>query len=132
DGYASSEPELPESSDPWQTEHAPDAARAVAVEEMPDGGERLAATIASLRERIAADPADPELLRGLGEALLEVGEREEGIAKLEAAIWELERMGAFGKAYALANEILRVDPDAVRFHQKRVEFAFRTGEKGRL
>jgi tetratricopeptide (TPR) repeat protein len=32
----------------------------------------------------------------------------------------------------VTNEILHVDPDAVRFHQKRVEFAFRSGEKPRL
>lgn len=118
--------------DPWQPERVASESHPVAVEEPPDSPDRLAARIASLRQRHEADPSDPEVLRSLGEALIEAGEREEGIAKLEAAIWELERIGAFGKAYALANEILRLEPDAVRFHQKRVEFAFRTGEKPRL
>ncbi|MGI8842343.1 MAG: tetratricopeptide repeat protein, partial [Gemmatimonadaceae bacterium] len=85
-----------------------------------------------LRARLEGDSGDPELHRRLGEALIEDGQRDEGIAELEAAIWELERMGAFGQAYALANEILHVEPDSVRFHQKRVEFAFRTGERSRL
>jgi tetratricopeptide (TPR) repeat protein len=132
DAYAASEPELQEPDSPWASEQMVDDGRAVALEEPPESNERLTARIVSLRARIAEDPGDPELLRGLGEALIEAGERDEGIAQLEGAIWELERMGAFGKAYALANEILRVDPDAVRFHQKRVEFAFRTGEKPRL
>jgi tetratricopeptide (TPR) repeat protein len=132
DAYAASEPEPQEPDSPWTSEQTLDEGSAVALQEPPETSERLTARIAWLRVRIAEDPADPELLRGLGEALIEAGERDDGIAQLEGAIWELERMGAFGKAYALANEILRVDPDAVRFHQKRVEFAFRTGEKPRL
>ncbi len=100
--------------------------------ESTEDDEELAARIEKLRARLEGDSGDPELHRRLGEALIEDGQRDEGIAELEAAIWELERMGAFGQAYALANEILRVDPDAVRFHQKRVEFAFRTGERSRL
>lgn len=102
------------------------------AEETAEGDEELATRIGKLRARLENDPGDPELHRRLGEALIEAGQRENGIAELEAAIWELERMGAFGQAYALANEILHVDPDAVRFHQKRVEFAFRTGDRPRL
>jgi tetratricopeptide (TPR) repeat protein len=105
---------------------------AVAVEDLPDEDASLDSRIAVLRTRLEADPGNAELHRELGELLLENGAREEGLEQLEAAIWEFERIGAFGRAHAMANEILHVDPDAVRFHQKRVEFAFRTGEKARL
>ena len=116
--WAATEPDLQES--------------AVAVEDLPEADASLDSRIAALRSRLEADPGDAELHRELGELLIENGAREEGLEQLEAAIWEFERVGAFGRAHAMANEILHVDPDAVRFHQKRVEFAFRTGEKARL
>ena len=132
--YMADEPEEFDADEPWDAsvDAETEAASAVATAASPDDEESLPARIASLRRRVEADPGDAELHRELGEALIEGGAREEGLEQLEASIWEFERVGGYGKAYAVANEILRIDPDAVRFHQKRVEFAFRTGEKPRL
>ena len=44
----------------------------------------------------------------------------------------LERDGDFERARRVAEEILRLDPNAVRYHQKRVEYAFRSGDRSRL
>jgi tetratricopeptide (TPR) repeat protein len=120
--------------DGWSAPEELEDIGAVAVDELPgmEPGPSLESRLADLRDRLEAEPGNAELHRELGEVLIESGARGEGLEQLEAAIWEFERIGAFGRAYTIANEILHVEPDAVRFHQKRVEFAFRTGEKGRL
>jgi tetratricopeptide (TPR) repeat protein len=113
-GFAADDADELDGDESWEAEAPTAAESAIAVADPPDEAS-VAERVGSLRARIEADPGDAELHRELG-----------------AAIWEFERVGAFGKAYTVSNEILRVDPDAVRFHQKRVEFAFRTGEKPRL
>jgi tetratricopeptide (TPR) repeat protein len=44
----------------------------------------------------------------------------------------MDRAGDLTGARSLADEILRLEPDSVRFHQKRVEYAFRCKDKPRL
>ena len=43
-----------------------------------------------------------------------------------------ERGDELDAAASIADEIVRLDPESVRHHQKRVEYAFRTNERGRL
>src|SRR5437763_7897590 len=43
-----------------------------------------------------------------------------------------ERANELDLASSLAEEIARMSPETVRFHQKRVEYAFRTNDKLRL
>jgi tetratricopeptide (TPR) repeat protein len=43
-----------------------------------------------------------------------------------------ERAGDLELASALAEEIARLEPELVKHHQKRVEYAFRTNDRGRL
>jgi tetratricopeptide (TPR) repeat protein len=43
-----------------------------------------------------------------------------------------ERADELDSAASVADEIVRVDPESIRHHQKRVEYAFRTNERGRL
>jgi tetratricopeptide (TPR) repeat protein len=64
--------------------------------------------------------------------MLESGDREGGIRELEAAMMGAERANELDLASSLAEEIARLAPDTVRFHQKRVEYAFRTNDKLRL
>lgn len=88
--------------------------------------------IAALEARVAAQPDDPEAHQALGEALVELGERERGLAELDLALGQFEAQENWTQAEDLAGEILRLDPNSVRHHQKRVEFAFRRNDKGRL
>jgi tetratricopeptide (TPR) repeat protein len=72
------------------------------------------------------------LRRELAEAMLESGDREGGVRELEAAMMGAERANELDLASSLAEEIARLAPETVRFHQKRVEYAFRTNDKLRL
>ncbi len=88
--------------------------------------------LAALEARVAAEPEDAEAHQALGEALVELGERERGLAELDMALGQFEAQENWSQAEDLADEILRLDPNSVRHHQKRVEFAFRRSDKGRL
>jgi tetratricopeptide (TPR) repeat protein len=88
--------------------------------------------LAELEARVAAQPEDAEAHQALGEALVEAGERERGLAELDLALARFEAQEDFSQAEDLADEILRLDPNSVRHHQKRVEFAFRRNDKARL
>ena len=83
----------------------------------------------ALRMRLARASSDWGLHREYGEALLETGERDAGLAELEAALIGFERDGDLDNARSVAEEIIRVNPNSVRHHQKRVEYAFRVGDK---
>ena len=92
----------------------------------------LTESLDSLRERVRRDQADWGLRRTLGEALLESGQREEGLHELELAMIGFERANDLPAATGVAAEIIRVNPHSVRHHQKRVEYAFRTNDRNAL
>lgn len=82
--------------------------------------------------RIAANPQDWEAHRRFGEALLEKGERDKGLAELDASLDGYDQAGELEQAYAVTEEILRLEPNSVRHQQKRVELAYRLGDRARL
>lgn len=88
--------------------------------------------IPSLEAAVSEDPDDPARHRALGEALLEVGERERGIEELDLSMAGWETKEEWQVAQDLADEILRLDPNSIRHHQKRVEYAFRLGDRQNL
>lgn len=90
------------------------------------------ALVSALRELVEATPSDPWLRRRLAEALLETGERERGLRELDAAMQGVEQEGDLDAAREIAKEFLRLVPDSVRHHQKCVEYAVRSGERGLL
>ncbi|MEO8561390.1 MAG: tetratricopeptide repeat protein [bacterium] len=77
-------------------------------------------------------PDDHGKRRQLAEAMLDSGVRDGGIAELERAMIGFERSDDLEAASSIAEEIVRLNPESVRHHQKRVEYAFRTNERGRL
>jgi len=102
--------------------------------EFLDLGEVTAAvpTVEELEARIAARPEDWESHRRLGEVLLESGQRERGVAELNASLEGFEQANEFESAYSVAEEVLRLDPNSIRQQQKRVELAFRLNDRTRL
>lgn len=94
--------------------------------------EPIARVVDRLKVRVLKAPNDFDLRRQLGEALLEDGEREAGLVELETAMLGYERVGDLRGASAVAEELILVEPNAVRFHQKRVEYAVRANDSGRL
>jgi tetratricopeptide (TPR) repeat protein len=85
-----------------------------------------------LQASVAADPENWRLRRELAEAMFEAGDRDSGIRELESAMFGAEQVGDLELASSLAEEIARLEPDSVKHHQKRVEFAYRTNDKPRL
>lgn len=92
----------------------------------------LANSVESLRDRCDAAPDDWGLRRQLAEALLDDGQRDAGVAELESSLAGFERDGDLDTAASVAEEIVRIAPTVIRYHQKRVEFAFRASDRMRL
>ena len=111
----------------WQTEPA-DAPPAAAPE--PAGPPPSRAD--QLRRALLQTPSAWDLHRQLAEALLEEGDRAGGMMELEATMFGYEREGNLAAASRSANELIRVEPDSVRYHQKRVEYAVRANDKSQL
>lgn len=89
-------------------------------------------SIAELEERVLDDPENPETHRALGEALLAAGEGDRGAEELDLALAAYENREDWEHATDVAHELIRLDPSGVRYHQKLVELAYRTGDKPRL
>jgi tetratricopeptide (TPR) repeat protein len=64
--------------------------------------------------------------------LLDEGQRERGLAELDAALEGYEHAERLEEAYALNEEILRVEGNSIRHQQKRVELSYRQNDRGRL
>ena len=92
----------------------------------------LAQSVDLLRLRADEDPTNWTLRRHLAEAMLDDGDREGGLQELEQAMIGFEKANDLESARSVAAEIIRLEPDSVRHHQKRVEYAFRTNDKPRL
>ncbi|MBK8249475.1 MAG: tetratricopeptide repeat protein [Gemmatimonadetes bacterium] len=87
---------------------------------------------AQLRRRLELNPGDVTLRRQLAEALLDLGDREGGLSELEAVVSHFEALNKLDDAGEVVDVILRVVPLSVRHHQKRVEYAARSGNRGKL
>ena len=85
-----------------------------------------------LRRRLDKDPGNTALRRQLGEALLDDGLRDEGLHELELALQSYEAQAAYPSAREVVDVILRVSPQSVHHHQKRVEFAARSNDRVQL
>ena len=85
-----------------------------------------------LRIDVESHPQNWGLRRQLAEAMLEAGDRAGGLQHLDIAMTGAERSGDLDFASSLAEEIARLEPEVVKHHQKRVEYAFRTNDRPRL
>jgi tetratricopeptide (TPR) repeat protein len=125
----------PDLGAPLQTENAGTDGLVIRDLELGEpGSSTLAAaqSVEALQRALEENPSDYGLRRRLGEAMLESGDREGALRELEASMAGFERVDDLDSASSLADEIARLTPEAVRIHQKRVEFAFRTNDKTRL
>ncbi|WP_309670130.1 tetratricopeptide repeat protein [Gemmatimonas sp.] len=86
----------------------------------------------ALRAAVAKLPQDWLLRRRLAEALFEAGERDAGLAELEAAQQGLVAQGDLHAGADIADTLVQVAPERVAFHQKRVELSVRIQDQGRL
>jgi tetratricopeptide (TPR) repeat protein len=88
-----------------------------------------APSVVELESLILEDPDNPELHLLLADRLLAGGEETRGHEELELALDGFERLGEWGRAAEAAERLVSLAPDTIRHHQKRVEVAFRLGER---
>jgi tetratricopeptide (TPR) repeat protein len=82
-----------------------------------------------LENRIADDPENPDLHRELADRLLLLGELPRAAEELRLSIEGYERAEDWPSAVGIAERLVAMEPDAIHNHQKRVELAFRSGER---
>ncbi len=120
-----------------------DQAESVAAEDAPTAGLPLiepetapapagAGELGELEERVAGDPDNPDLHRELADRLLLGGELERAGEELRLSLQGYEQAEDWGAASAIADRLVALEPDAIQHHQKRVELAFRSGERAPL
>jgi tetratricopeptide (TPR) repeat protein len=94
--------------------------------------EEAAAEPPAYEETVSERLAGWELQRTQAERLLETGDRAGGVHILEQVAAELERIGDLERALTIVDELIRLSPDSIRHHQKRVELAFRANDRAKL
>jgi len=103
------------------------------IEPMAEAGaEPGAEELTELEDRIANDPDNPDLHRELADRLLLVGELPRASEELRLSLEGYERAEDWAGAAGIADRLVALEPDAIHHHQKRVELAFRTGERAPL
>jgi len=85
--------------------------------------------LAELEDRIINDPDNPDLHRELADRLLLVGELPRAAEELRLSLEGYERSEDWPSAVGIAERLVALEPDAINHHQKRVELAFRSGER---
>jgi tetratricopeptide (TPR) repeat protein len=88
--------------------------------------------LGELEDRIVDDPENPDLHRELADRLLLVGELPRAAEELRLSLEGYERGEDWSSAAGIAERLVALEPDAIHNHQKRVELAFRTGERAPL
>jgi tetratricopeptide (TPR) repeat protein len=99
-----------------------------------DGPPGRAATteVVELEDRIADDPGNPDLHRELADHLLLGGDLARAAEELRLSLEGYETAEDWNGASGVADRLVELEPDAIHHHQKRVELAFRTGERAPL
>ena len=88
--------------------------------------------VVDLEDRIADDPANPDLHRELADHLLLAGDLARAAEELRLSLQAYESAEDWNGASGVADRLVALEPDAIHHHQKRVELAFRTGERAPL
>ncbi len=88
--------------------------------------------VVELEDRIADDPGNPDLHRELADHLLLGGDLARAAEELRLSLEAYETAEDWNGASGVADRLVALEPDAIHHHQKRVELAFRTGERAPL
>ena len=94
--------------------------------------DQTAPTLADLEERVLDDPENPDVHLDMAEGLLAAGEGSRVAEELELALAGYEDREDWARAAEMADRLVELTPDSVSYHQKRVELAYRAGDRGPL
>src|SRR4051812_22947849 len=89
-------------------------------------------SLADLENRVLDDPENPDVHLALAEKLLSLGENDRVGEELELALAGFEDRQDWTPASQMADRLGHLSPDSIGHHQKRVELAYRTGDRGPL
>ena len=89
-------------------------------------------SLEELEQLVSESPDDPDSRRELAEALIESGDVDRGEAELNRAMQGYEANKDWNHARACADQMLRLNPNDITHHQKKVEFISHLGDKPRL
>ncbi len=106
---------------------APLAGHYVASEPADEGP-----SVVELEDAVLDDPSNPAHHRALADALLTNDETERAREEYELALEGFVHHESWHDALDAVDALIWLDPDSIRFQQKRVELTFRIGDRGRL
>ncbi len=89
-------------------------------------------TLADLENQVLDDPENPDIHLQLAEKLLAMGETDRVTEELELALAGYEDRQDWNRASEMADRLVELAPDSIGHHQKRVELAYRTGDRAPL
>jgi tetratricopeptide (TPR) repeat protein len=90
---------------------------------------RAGDTLADLENRVLDDPENPDVHLALAEKLLSAGETDRVAEELELALAGFEDRQDWTRASHMADRLVQLAPDSIGHHQKRVELAYRMGDR---
>ena len=95
-------------------------------------GARTGDTLADLENQVLDDPENPDVHLALAEKLLAVGETDRVAEELELALAGFEDRQDWTRASEMSDRLVQLAPDSIGHHQKRVELAYRMGDRAPL
>jgi tetratricopeptide (TPR) repeat protein len=91
-----------------------------------------AMTLADLEDRVLDDPENPDVHLAMADGLLAAGDTARLEEELGLALAGYEDREDWARAAEMADRLVELSPDSVSHHQKRVELAYRAGDRGPL
>jgi tetratricopeptide (TPR) repeat protein len=93
---------------------------------------RTGDSLADFENQVLDDPENPDVHLELAEKLLSLGETDRVTEELELALAGFEDRQDWVRASQMADRLVKMAPDSIVHHQKRVELAYRTGDRAPL
>jgi tetratricopeptide (TPR) repeat protein len=88
--------------------------------------------LADLENRVLDDPENPDLHLVLADKLMSMKETERVAEELELALAGYEDRQDWSRAAQMSDRLVELSPDSITHHQKRVELAYRMGDRAPL
>ena len=98
---------------------------------VPEGPSTIP-TLADLEDRVLDDPENPDVHLAMAEGLLVAGDTGRVEEELGLALAGYEDREDWVRAAEMADRLVELTPDSVSHHQKRVELAYRAGDRAPL
>ena len=105
------------------------------LEEEPASDQAEAAVsdvLADLENQVLDDPENPDLHLELADKLMSMKETDRVSEELELALAGYEDRQDWSRAAQMSDRLVQLSPDSITHHQKRVELAYRMGDRAPL